>query len=217
MQITFKGAIFDADGTLIDSMYMWHSLGLHYLQKLGIHENESLNQKLFVMSFEQGCEYLQTHYDLKKSSDEIRGEIIEMIRDFYIHDVKLKEGVREFLDVLKNKSILMVIATSGDRELLTSALKRLKVYEYFDAIFTCTELQTDKHDSKIFMVCSDYMNLKPEDVAVFEDVFYALNTAKNAGFFTIGIADNESIGDRRRIIEVSDYFIEDFTKEAIEK
>ncbi len=216
MQITFKGAIFDADGTLIDSMYMWHSLGLQYLQKLGIHENESLNQKLFVMSFEQGCEYLSRHYDLNQTAEKIRSGIINMISDFYVHHVKLKDGVREFLSALKAEHIPMVIATSGDRELLTSALKRLEVYEYFDAIFTCTELETNKHDAKIYMACSDYMKLKPEDVAVFEDVFYALNTAKNAGFFTVGIADNESIEDRKRIIEVSDYFIEDFMKEAIE-
>ena len=213
MQITFRGAIFDADGTLIDSMRMWHTLGMHYLQKFGIYEDEALNQKLFVMSFEQGCEYLSRHYDLNQTAEKIRSGIINMIREFYVHDVKLKEGVREFLDVLRRERIPMLIATSGDRELLTSALKRLEVYEYFDAIFTCTELETNKHEAKIYMACAEFMKLEPESIAVFEDVLYALNTAKNAGFITIGVSDDESIRDRERIIELSDYYIEDFRKE----
>ena len=203
MQITFRGAVFDADGTLIDSMRMWHTLGMHYLQKFGIYEDESLNQKLFVMSFEQGCEYLSRHYDLNQTAEKIRSGIINMIREFYVHDVKLKEGVREFLDVLRRERIPMLIATSGDRELLTSALKRLEV----------SELETNKHEAKIYMACAEFMNLKPESIAVFEDVLYALNTAKNAGFITVGASDEESIRDRERIIELSDYYIEDFRKE----
>lgn len=213
MRIGFKGAIFDADGTLIDSMYMWRSLGLQYLKKFGIYENESLNRKLFVLSFEQGCEYLRTHYDLNQSADEIRSGILEMIRDFYVHDVKLKNGVREFLDALKARHIPMVIATSGDRDLLTYALKRLEVYDYFDSIFTCTELETNKHEAKIYMACAEYLNLAPEYIAVFEDAYHAVITAKNAGFMTFGVADDSSINDRERIIETSDYFIDDFTKE----
>ena len=213
MRIGFKGAIFDADGTLIDSMYMWRSLGLQYLKKFGIHEDISLNTKLFVLSFEQGCEYLRSHYDLNQSADEIRNGILEMIRDFYAHDVKLKNGVHEFLDALKARHIPMVIATSGDRDLLTSALKRLEVYEYFEAIFTCTELETNKHEAKIYMACAEFMNLEPEYIAVFEDAYHAVITAKNAGFITFGVADDSSLKDIDGIILTSDYFIEDFTKE----
>lgn len=209
MHIGFKGAIFDADGTLIDSMYMWRSLGLQYLKKFGIYENESLNKKLFVMSFEQGCEYLGTHYDLKQSSSEIRSGILEMIHDFYVHDVKLKNGVREFLDALKAKNIPMVIATSGDRDLLTSALKRLGIDSYFNAIFTCTELMTDKHEAKIFMACSEFLNIKPENIAVFEDTLYAVRTAKNAGFIVYAVEDNESINEREEIKALADYYIKE--------
>lgn len=215
MRIGFKGAVFDADGTLIDSMYMWRSLGLEYLKKFGIHEDDSLNDRLFALSFEQACEYLSRHYDLNQTSEKIRSGILNMIRDFYIHDVKLKEGVREFLDALKAERIPMVIATSGDRDLLTSALKRLNVYEYFDAIFTCTELQTSKHDPKIFMACSEFLKLEPECIAVFEDALHAVITAKNAGFIVYGVYDKSSIKDREKIIELSDYYIDDFMKESI--
>lgn len=215
MRIGFKGAVFDADGTLIDSMYMWRSLGLEYLKKFGIHEDDSLNDRLFALSFEQGCEYLSRHYDLNQTSEKIRSGILNMIRDFYIHDVKLKEGVREFLDALKAERIPMVIATSGDKDLLTSALKRLNVYEYFDAIFTCTELQTSKHDPKIFMACSEFLKLEPVCIAVFEDALHAVITAKNAGFIVYGVYDKSSIKDREKIVELADYYIDDFTKETI--
>ena len=214
MRVNFRGAIFDADGTLIDSMYMWRSLGIHYLQKFGIHEDEALNARLFALSFEQGCEYLSAHYDLNMSAEKIRSGILEMIRDFYVHDVKLKNGVREFLDFLKSRNISMVIATSGDRNLLTSALKRLEIDSYFKAIFTCTELETNKHEPKIYMACAEYLNLKPENIAVFEDALHAIITAKNAGFITFGVADASSLKDIDGIISASDHYIEDFTKEC---
>lgn len=215
MRIDFKGAVFDADGTLIDSMYMWRSLGLQYLKKFGLHEDDSLNDRLFALSFEQGCEYLSRHYDLNQTSEKIRSGILNMIRDFYVHDVQLKNGVHEFLDALRAESIPMVIATSGDRELLTSALKRLNVYEYFDAIFTCTELQTSKHDPKIFMACSEFLKLQPESIAVFEDALHAIRTAKSAGFFVYAVEDDSSRRERTEIKAECDYYIEDFTKETI--
>lgn len=215
MRIDFKGAVFDADGTLIDSMYMWRSLGLQYLKKFGLHEDDSLNDRLFALSFEQGCEYLSRHYDLNQTSEKIRSGILNMIRDFYVHDVQLKNGVHEFLDALRAERIPMVIATSGDRDLLTSALKRLNVYEYFDAIFTCTELQTSKHDPKIFMACSEFLKLQPESIAVFEDALHAIRTAKSAGFFVYAVEDDSSRRERTEIKAECDYYIEDFTKETI--
>ena len=215
MRIAFKGAVFDADGTLIDSMHMWRSLGLEYLKKFGIHENASLNDRLFALSFEQGCEYLSRHYDLNQTSEKIRSGILNMIRDFYVHDVMLKDGVHEFLDVLKSKHIPMVIATSGDRDLLTSALKRLNVYEYFDEIFTCSELNTNKHDPKIFMACSEFMKLEPESIAVFEDSLHAIRTAKSTGFFVYAVEDDSSRRERTEIKAECDYYIEDFMKEEI--
>ena len=210
MRIDFRGAIFDADGTLLDSMSVWHNLGELYLRSRNIVPEEGLSVRLWPLSYEQGCEYLRKHYALTESVSGIQQGISRMIEAFYRNEVQLKPGVREFLARLKREGIPMVIATSGDRELLTAALGRNGIAGYFRAIFTCTELHTDKRHPEIFRACAEALGLEPENVAVFEDVLYALETAKSAGFITVGVEDSASFNDRARIIRTADYYVQDW-------
>ena len=215
MNLQIKGAIFDADGTLLNSMHIWNELGQRYLNSLNIKPEENLSRILYFMSLEQSCSYLKEKYNLKFSVSEIQNGIINIIKDFYIHEVNLKKGVKNFLENLKLKNIPMVIATSGDRNLLLSALKRLNIKNYFNKIFTCSELNTTKHEAKIFLECSKFLKLEPEYIAVFEDALFALKTAKNSGFITFGIEDNSNIFQREEIIEISDFYIKTFEGENI--
>ena len=205
-----KGAIFDADGTLIDSMHVWHELGARYLESVNVTPEENLSAKLYPMSLEMSCRYLKERYHLRESEEEILSGILGIIEGFYRNEVTLKEGVREFLSAMSGKNIPMVIATSGDRELLTSALTRNGIAEYFDGIFTCSELSTTKHEPDIFMACAEFLGLKPESVGVFEDSLFALEAAKRAGFITIGVKDGSNIHQWETIKSTADYSIETF-------
>lgn len=207
---SFKGAVFDADGTLLDTMQVWRNLGELYLRKRGITPEEGLSAKIWPLSYEQGCEYIRKHYGLKESVREIQEGISRLIEGFYRNEAPLKPGVREFLEILGRKNIHMVIATSGDRELLNAALIRNRIAGYFDAVFTCTDLNTDKHHTKIFMACAEALGLMPENIAVFEDSLFAIETAKNAGFLTIGVYDTSSIHVRQSIIDTADYYLDDW-------
>lgn len=208
--MNFQGAVFDADGTLLDSMHVWRNLGSLYLSRRGIQPEENLSAKLWPLSYEQGCEYIRTHYALPETLTEIQHGITELIEDFYRHEVTLKPGVYEFVQMLKREGVHMVIATSGDRELLTAALNRNNIAGYFDAVFTCPELHTDKHHAEIYMTCSEFLGLAPEHTAVFEDALFAIETAKSAGFITIGVEDEASANDKARIISTADYYISDW-------
>lgn len=208
--MTLKGAIFDADGTLLDSMHIWNELGQRYLETLGIKAEENLPSILYPMSLEQSCRYLREHYHLRDSEGEILTGILGIIEGFYRDEVKLKEGVREFLMAMREKNIPMVIATSGSRDLLTSALERNEIAEYFEEIFTCSELNTNKHEPEIFTVCAEFLGLEPETVGVFEDSLFAVKTAKRAGFITFGVEDRSNVKDRQQIKEISDYYIKSF-------
>ena len=207
---SFKGAIFDADGTLLDSMQVWRNLGELYLRKLGITPEKGLSARIWPLSYEQGCEYIRKHYALNESVGEIQEGISRLIEGFYRDEAALKPGVREFLEILGRKNIHMVIATSGDRELLNAALIRNGIAGFFDAVFTCTDLNTDKRRPKIFMACAEALGLLPESIAVFEDSLFAIETAKNAGFMTIGVYDVSSIHVRQSIIDTADYYIDDW-------
>lgn len=212
MQVDFRGAVFDADGTLLDSMQVWRNLGERYLLRLGLVPEEGLSARLWPMSFEQGCAYLAEHYPLGRSVSGIQEGIMRMIEDFYRNEVTLKPGVREFLDELRRRGIPMVIATSGDKELLTAALSRNGIDGHFSRVFTCAELATDKRHPEIFRACAEALGLPPQDVAVFEDVLFALETAKSAGFITVGVEDSSSANDKERIIHTADYYISDWRK-----
>ena len=206
-----KGAIFDADGTLIDSMHIWRELGARYLESLNITPEENLSAKLYPMSLEQSCKYLKTHYNLRESESDILSGILGIIEGFYRDEVTLKDGVREFLSAMSDKNIRMVIATSGNRELLASALTRNGISEYFEEIFTCSELSTTKHEPDIFMACAEFLGLNPESVGVFEDSLFAIETAKRAGFMTFGVADDSNIHQWEMIQSTVDYTIKSFT------
>lgn len=206
-----KGAIFDADGTLIDSMHIWRELGARYLESLNAAPEENLSAKLYPMSLEQSCKYLKTHYNLRESESDILSGILGIIEGFYRDEVMLKDGVREFLSAMSDKNIPMIIATSGNRELLSSALTRNGIAEYFEEIFTCSELSTTKHEPDIFMACAEFLGLNPENVGVFEDSLFAIETAKRAGFMTFGVADDSNIHQWEMIQSTADYSIKSFT------
>ncbi len=200
--------IFDADGTLLDSMYIWQELGGRYLRSLDIMPERDLAKILYPLSLEQGCEYLQKNYVPEKNLDEIRDGIVRIIQDFYIDEVELKNGAKNFLEAMSKKNIPMVIATSGDRVLLNAALERNGVDKYFSAIFTCSELNTNKHEPEIYLKCAEFLKLQPENIAVFEDSLFAIETAKAAGFITFGVEDDSNKFEREKIIETADYYVD---------
>ena len=204
-----KAAIFDADGTLLDSMPIWSELGDRFLRSINITPEKGLSEILYNMSIEQGCLYLQTHYKIDASLSQIRESILAIIENFYVHEVNLKPGVRDFLDRINLPS---VIATSGDKDILTAALIRNEIDKYFAGIFTCSELETDKNEPKIFLKCADFLGLKPENIIVFEDSLFALKTAKDSGFIIAGVKDasSQKYEHEAKIIDLSDYYVTDW-------
>ena len=100
-----RGAIFDLDGVLLDSMSVWNDLGVRYLKKRGIEPEDGLGQILFSMSMEQGADYLKEQYHLPDTPQEILNGIEQMIQDFYFYEVQPKEGAKELLQFLQKQNV----------------------------------------------------------------------------------------------------------------
>lgn len=215
MKINFKGAIFDADGTLLDSMSIWPSLGEKFLRKINVEPEKNLSEILAPMSLKESTYYLRNKYSLDMRPPEIFDEIMSLIKDFYEDEVGLKKGVKKYLEFLSQKNIPMVIASSGDFELLNRALFRNDIGKYFKKIFTCVELGMTKRSSEIFTLCSDFLKLEPKETAVFEDSLFALKAAKEADFITFGVEDDSNINEREEIIKISDFYIKNFEEGEI--
>lgn len=206
-----QGAIFDADGTLLDSMQIWKEAGARYLQQFGIELSDEAYKKMFTMSLEESAVFLKEHYGLQDSPDKIKRDVLKNIEDFYRFEVSAKPGVHSFLCKMKKENIPMAIATSGDRALLESALERLNIRHYFKEIFTCTELLTSKKEPFIYYEAAKHLGTQPQKTVVFEDVLYAIETAKKAGFITAAVSDTQSDGEAAQIRLQADYYIADFS------
>ena len=159
-----KGIIFDADGTLLDSMHIWQDLGKRYLKSLGLIPEDNLNEVLFPMTLEESSKYLKNKYSINKSSNEIKKDILKMIDDFYYYEVQLKNGVLSYLEYLYDNNIEMVIATTSDRSQIEKAFERLDILKYFKCIFTCSELKTSKREGLIYLKAKELLNYKTNEI-----------------------------------------------------
>lgn len=206
-----RGAVFDIDGTLLDSMPIWREVGNRYLKQNGIPEQEGLSDILFPMSLEEGAEYLRFHFIPEKNAEEIKNDVLRIVESFYREEVPLKKGVKEFLHKLREHGVRMILATTGDENLAMAALQRLEVSGYFENILTCTGLHTTKRESLIYEKAMEMLQCTPSETCVFEDVLHAIISAKNSGAKVAAVADAESQNDWDKICRMSDYAMEDFS------
>lgn len=203
------GAIFDVDGTLLDSMPIWEDVSVRYLKSLGVAAESNLSQKLERMSVEEGAAYIKENYNLRESEKEIAAATLKIVEDFYYNEAPLKPGVREYLEKLREDKIPMVIATSSVRLHVEAALRRLGVLDYFDKIFTCSEVGEGKTRPLIYEKAGEYIGGEFRDIYVFEDAIHALETAKQAGFYTVAVYDPSAEKDWNRLQEEADVSVTD--------
>jgi len=205
-----RGIIFDVDGVLLNSMPVWENLGELYLKSRGIPAEKGLGETLFSMSLEEGARYLISHYGLELTCEQVVKGLAREVRDFYAERVPLKEGARQFLDEFRERKIPMVIATSGDRNNTEAALKRLKVFSYFQGIFTCSEIGSGKNQPDIYYAAALHLDTDAEETLVFEDAYHALRTAGKAGFKTVAVYDRSNDKQLAQIWNTADIYLREF-------
>lgn len=190
-----RGAIFDVDGTLIDSMPIWENAAARWLGEIGVQAQENLGEVLFRMSLDEGAAYMKETYRLRQPEREIKEGILGVIRSFYENEVQAKPGADAFLENLAARGIPMYLATSSNREHVKAALGRLGLCHYFDGMITCEEAGAGKRDPRIFLMTAQKMGMPPKDIFVFEDVIHAVRSANRAGCVTVGLYDAASDAD----------------------
>ena len=198
------GAILDVDGTLLDSMGVWHNCGVRYLKSIGIKAEPGLGDFLFTQTNESGAVYMVDHYKLDLPPEEVAAGMSREMEKYYFHESELKEGAREFLDRLMNDGVPMTVATSTDKYLLDGAFDRLNMTQYFQAVLSCGDFDTTKGEPFIFNKAAGVMGTDPSETWVFEDGLYAIKTAVAAGFRTVAVYDELSSSDWDEMKELSD-------------
>lgn len=204
-----EGAIFDLDGTLLDSMPIWDTIGEDYLLSLGIKPHENLKETFQDMSLMQSAVYYQNEYGVQKTVEEIIAGVDCLVEQFYKEKALLKEGVKPFLEELSKRGVKMCITTAIDKHLVKMALTRCGVQHYFSEIFTCNEIGYGKDNPAIYHIAFNYLGTKKENTVIFEDSLYAVKTAKKAGYLVAGIYD-EAEQNSEQVRKLSDFYIQNF-------
>ena len=206
-----KAVIFDFDGTLADSMWIWPSIDEDYLKKFGIECPETLHTELEGKSPIECAKYFQEKFNINESEEAMMDAWNEMAAYNYEHKVFLKPGIESFLKKLKENGIKIGIGSSNFKELVVSALKNNGVLEYIDSIHVSSEVAAGKPAPDIYKLTAEDLGVKPRECLVFEDIVQGLLAGKRAGMKTVAVFDECSSEKQELNKEMCDYYIFDAT------
>lgn len=207
-----QGAIFDLDGTILDSMHIWSEIGLLFLKNKGIEPEPGVEDVFVKMSMVQAAEYYIKNIDPTATVMDIVNEVNSLVQGFYFNEVIKKEGSKEFLEFLKNRNVKMCIATATDKHLVEKALERNGIREYFSEIFTCSSVGAGKDTPVIYDVALEFLGTPKENTYIFEDALYAIETANKAGYNILGIKDVSEKADPEDVKKLCNYYISDYSE-----
>lgn len=209
---TAKAVIFDLDGTLVDSMWMWYAIDIEYLGSFGLTCPDTLQKEIEGMGFSETAHYFKETFQLPSTIEEIKATWIQMSIEKYRNEVPLKKGVLAFLQNLKERQIKMGIATSNGREMVDAVLDSLQITEYFDSITTACDVAKGKPFPDIYLKVASDLGANPRECVVFEDVPAGIMAGKAAGMTVCAIEDDFSVEMKTEKITLADYFIDDYNE-----
>ena len=188
-----KAAIFDMDGTLVNSlMYwntLWESVGRDWLSVDGFRPTEEVNKKVRTMIFTQAMAYVNVACGINADEAEFVKYATDNLEGFYRNVVTVKDGAREFLEYLKGKGIKLCLASATDMKYVNIALDVLELRKYFDYVMSCADIGVGKDKPDIYLLALESLGTDAEKTYIFEDSFVAIETAKAIGLNTVGVFD----------------------------
>ncbi|MCK5763775.1 MAG: HAD family phosphatase [Clostridiales bacterium] len=203
-----KAVIFDMDGTLLDSLWVWKEIHEDFKKKYKLrYEESAMRREIDGMSFLEVAEYFKTNYGMQQSCEQISDEWVEMAVDYYRNKVEIKKNAVEFMKLLKDKDIKIGISTSNLPELVNEVIDRYGLNEYIGAFTSASEVEAGKPHPAVYLKSAERLNVVPSDCIVFEDIPQGVMGAKNAGMQVCGVYDKDNGPTVNETKELADYFI----------
>ncbi len=212
-----KAAIFDLDGTLVDSMYVWEKVDNDFLAQRGIEVTKEYTDAMRSMFFETAAKYTIDTYRLNENVEQIIQIWLNMAKREYEFNVKPKPNVCKYLEFLKNKNIKIGIATSSNPYLTEPVLKNNNIKKYFNEICYTSQVGRGKEFPDIYLYTARRLGVRPEECVVFEDIIEGICGAKKAGMKTVAVYDEMSKEHTDILKKTADRYIFDFSEMQEEK
>ena len=199
-----RGIIFDVDGTLLDSMGMWSELDRVFLRENGIDPPHDISDIVKKMTVEMSSAYFVERFKLDMTPEDVKNRVEELAAEAYRTHLPLKNGAKDFLAAAAERGIPMAVASANYPGLLDAAFRRLGIDGYFRTVLTPGEQLAGKHAPDIYLEAARLLGSEPAETAVIEDALHAAETAKAAGFYTVGFRDVSSRQDWDALAAICD-------------
>lgn len=205
-----QSIIFDLDGTLVDSMWVWDEIDIQFLSKRGLSLPPTYQKEIEGMSFTETAVYTKELFQLPESVEELKAIWNQMALEKYAKEVPLKPGVERFLAYCKENKISMGIATSNSKELVEVVVKAHSLGDYVQEIVTSCEVAKGKPAPDVYLEAARRLHTNSEHCLVFEDVPMGILAGKNAGMKVCAVKDAFSEDQQREKKELADYYISSY-------
>lgn len=202
-----EAVLFDLDGTLVDSMWVWPEVDIDYLGRMGLEVPEDLQREIEGMGFTEVAWYFKERFQIPDSVEQIKKTWNDMAMEAYIHRVPLKPGVRRLLGYLKERGIFIGVASSNSKELIQAVLKSHGVDSYFDCIVTACEVKRGKPAPDVYLEAARRLGVATEKCLVFEDIVPGIQAGNAAHMTTCAVEDAYSADQRGRKRQEADYYL----------
>lgn len=202
--------IFDLDGSLVDSMWMWHAIDIEYLGRFGMEPPLDLQERIGGKSFSETAVYFKETFQIPDELEQIKADWNQMAWDKYSHEVPLKPGAEALIRYCVENQIKLGIATSNSRELVENVIAVHQLDAHFDCIMTGCDVAKGKPAPDIYLAVANALSIPPERCLVFEDIVPGILAGKAAGMQVCAVYDEASEGQDEEKKELADYYIHDF-------
>lgn len=206
----FKGAIFDLDGTLLDSMHIWHDVDEEFFRRRNLKVTPEYIEVIKNMHLKAAAVYTKEKYNIKESIDQIVDEWLDLCAQGYLNNVDLKPGVYDYLKSLHDKGVKMAFATASEKQVCEDTLKKHSIFDFFSAYAYVSEINIGKTEPDIYLLAAERLGLKADECFVFEDIIEGVRGAKKGNFSVCGVFDKSSAKDEELIRQTADYYIKSF-------
>lgn len=207
-----KGAIFDMDGTLVDSLGFWKDIWEHFGEKyLGVKNyagDPDVSRRIRTTTVSEAAELVRERYGIRDPREAIERDLIDLFADLYRTKAKLKPGARELLEKLRREGVKMCVASASNLALVNLSLDHCGIRSCFSRVISCDEVGYGKDHPDVFFYARDYLGTPLAETWVFEDSAVALETAQKAGFPTVGVSDVHT-PDQARVAAASTVYLGD--------